>query len=339
MNWYLDSGKESDVVVSTRVRLARNIKGIPFKNKLKEKDIEELLEKVKFVMPSLGYGLKFFKLEDLDTITKLSLVEKHIISPDIISDDNEKKSAILINDEENICIMVNEEDHIRIQVFNSGFDLKNTMNLARELDEKLDEMLHFAASEKYGFLTSCPTNVGTGLRVSVMVHLPGLKLTGNLTKVLHIVNNFGMTIRGLYGEDSQSKGNIYQISNIQTLGIQEEEIVANLENITRKVIEQERLARKYLTKNGIELEDKIYRSYGILTNARMLNLDESISLLSNVKLGTDLGIITELNDAKVKKMMLYTKPANLQKYLGKVLDASQRDQKRVEIIKQIVNEK
>ncbi len=337
MSWYLENGKESDVIVSSRVRLARNIKEFPFKIRMSKVQKEKMLEKIKFITPQIGYGLKFMYLKDMDDITKMSLVEKNIISPELaLAEDDE---AILINDEENICIMLNEEDHIRLQVFTSGLDLQNTLNLAVEIDNKLDELLGFSCNEKYGYLTACPTNVGTGLRASVMVHLPALKITGNLSKILHIVNNFGMTIRGMYGEDSQSKGDIYQISNIQTLGMDEKEIILNLENITKKVVEQERLARKYLAKNGIELEDKVYRSYGILTNARKLNSDECSNLLSNVKLGTDLGIITELDDLTVKKMMLYTKPANLQKFLGKMLEANQRDIKRAEIIKQIIKSK
>ena len=337
MNWYLENGKESDVIVSSRVRLARNIKEFPFKIRMSKVQKEKMLEKIKFITPQIGYGLKFMYLKDMDDITKMSLVEKNIISPELaLAEDDE---AILINDEENICIMLNEEDHIRLQVFTSGLDLQNTLNLAVEIDNKLDELLGFSCNEKYGYLTACPTNVGTGLRASVMVHLPALKITGNLSKILHIVNNFGMTIRGMYGEDSQSKGDIFQISNIQTLGMDEKEIILNLENITKKVVEQERLARKYLAKNGIELEDKVYRSYGILTNARKLNSYECSNLLSNVKLGTDLGIITELDDLTVKKMMLYTKPANLQKFLGKMLEANQRDIKRAEIIKQIIKSK
>lgn len=336
MNWYLDNGKESDVIVSSRIRLARNIKDIPFKPKLSKYDINNLLEKVKFITPSLGYGLKFLRIKDMDDITKLTLVEKHVISPDIISDRNEEESAILINDEENICIMINEEDHIRIQIFNSGLDLQNTINLAKEIDKKLDESVHFSANKKYGYLTACPSNVGTGLRASVMVHLPALKLTGNISKILHIVNSFGMTIRGIYGEESQSKGDMYQISNNQTIGITEEEIINNLENITKKVMEQERLARKNLAKNEIELKDRVYRAYGIITNAVKLSSEESISLLSDIKLGTDLGIIKELNDAKVKKLELYTRPANLQKYAGKILNAYERDIKRAEIIKEII---
>ena len=337
MSWYLENGKESDVIVSSRVRLARNIKEFPFKIRMSKVQKEKMLEKIKFITPQIGYGLKFMYLKDMDDITKMSLVEKNIISPELaLAEDDE---AILINDEENICIMLNEEDHIRLQVFTSGLDLQNTLNLAVEIDNKLDELLGFSCNEKYGYLTACPTNVGTGLRASVMVHLPALKITGNLSKILHIVNNFGMTIRGMYGEDSQSKGDIYQISNIQTLGMDEKEIILNLENITKKVVEQERLARKYLAKNGIELEDKVYRSYGILTNARKLNSDECSNLLSNVKLGTDLGIITELDDLTVKKMILYTKPANLQKFLGKMLETNQRDIKRAEIIKQIIKSK
>ena len=336
MNWYLENGKDSDIIVSSRIRLARNIKEFPFKIKMTKEDKNKLLEKVKFITPSIGYGLKFLYLKDMDDITKMSLVEKHILSPEIALN-KEQDGAILINDEENICIMINEEDHIRLQVFTSGLDLQNTLNLAIEIDEKLNEILGFSASEKYGFLTACPTNVGTGLRASVMVHLPALKITGNLSRLLHIVNSFGMTIRGAYGEDSKAKSDIYQISNNQTLGITEKEIVTNLENITKKVMEQERLARSYLAKNRIDLEDKVYRSYGILTNAVRITSDECISLLSDVKLGTDLGIINELNDSKVKQLELYTKPANLQKYVGKLLNTYDRDIKRGEVIKNIIS--
>lgn len=337
MNWYLENGKDSDIIVSSRIRLARNIKEFPFKIKMTKDDKNKLLEKVKFITPSIGYGLKFLYLKDMDDITRMSLVEKHILSPEMALK-KEQDGAILINDEENICIMLNEEDHIRLQVFASGLDLQNTLNLAVEIDEKLDELLGFSTSEKYGFLTACPTNVGTGLRASVMVHLPALKMTGNLNKLLHIVNSFGMTIRGAYGEESKVKSDIYQISNNQTLGITEKEIVTNLENITKKVMEQERLARKYLAKNSDNLEDKVYRSFGILTNARKLTSEECDNLLSDIKLGTDLGIIEELDDNKVKELMLYTKPANLQKRVGKLLDANERDKSRTEVVKQIVKE-
>lgn len=336
-NWYLQNGKNSDVVISTRARLARNIKEFNFENKCKKEDKKKILEKIESIVPSLGYGLQLLKLKDMDDLTKLSLAEKHIISPEFANSQDENR-AILINNEENICIMINEEDHLRMQVFAEGMAIEELMNLAIEIDQKLEKLLDYAYSEKYGYLTACPTNVGTGARISVMVHLPGLAETGNLNKVLHIVNNFGMNVRGVYGEGSQSMGNIYQISNNQTLGISEQEIVKNMKIITEKVIEQERIARKYLGKEQSRFEDMVYRSFGILENARLLSSNECIDLLSDVKLGTDMGVISELDDTKVKKLFLYTKPANLQKYCGKVMNSNERDIKRTEIIRQIIKE-
>lgn len=333
-NWYLQNGKDSDVVISSRVRLARNLADFPFKDKAKQEDLEQILKKIKEIVPSIGYGLKYIELRNIDNITKLTLIENHLISPEFATN---KKGAILINDEENICIMINEEDHIRIQVFSSGQELEELLNLAIEIDEKIDGLVTYATNERYGYLTSCPTNVGTGLRASVMVHLPALTLTGNIEKVLNVVNNFGMNIRGVYGEGTQSKGNIYQISNNQSLGLIEKEIIKNIKTITEKVIEQERLARKYLTKIQIDLEDRVYRAYGILANAMKLSSEECRKLLSDVKLGTDLGIIKELDDMKVSKLETYTKPGNLQKYLAKELDAYDRDIERSKVVKQILN--
>ena len=337
MNWYLQNGKDSDVVISSRVRLARNLDKIPFKTRASKEDMQKVLNKIEEITPSLGYGLKFLKLKDIDDITKLTLIEKHVISPDFAID-KEEIGAILINEEENICIMINEEDHLRLQVFSSGMDLENLKNLIVEIDEKIDGLLDYAFSEQYGYLTACPTNVGTGMRASVMVHLPALTLTGNITKVLNVVNGFGMNIRGIYGEGTQSQGDIYQISNNQSLGITENEIIKNLKTITEKVIEQERLARKYLAKNQIELEDRVYRAYGTLAFSKKLTSEECRNLMSIIKLGTDLGIIKELNDSKVSKINLYTQVGNLQKNLGKNLDAYERDIKRSEVIKQIISE-
>ena len=335
LNWYLQSGNESDVVFSTRIRLARNIKGFSFVNRYTKNDALKIIEIIENIVPSLGYGLKLLRLKDIDDITKLSLVEKHLISPEFAYNKSET-GAIVIIDEENICIMINEEDHIRLQVTSAGLELENLLNLAIEIDKKLEQLVPYAYNDKYGFLTSCPTNVGTGLRDSVMVHLPALAKTGNIRKVLEVVNNFDMNIRGIYGEGSKSSGDIYQISNKQSLGISEQEVIRNLKIITDKVIEQERLARKILAKNQIELEDKVYRAYGILANSRKLSSEEANILLSDVKLGTDMGIIKELNDLKVRKLEMYTKPANLQKYVGQTLDGYERDVKRAEIVKQII---
>lgn len=335
MNWYLSSGKDSDVVISTRIRYARNLQDFRFNMKRKE-EIEKLLAKIKGEVPEIGYELKFLRLKDMDKVTQVSLVEKNLISPEFALNKKET-GAILINEEENICIMINEEDHLRLQVFNCGLDLEGTFNLAKEIDQKIENIFNIAKNKKYGYLTSCPTNVGTGIRVSVMLHLPGLTKTGNIRNILESINSFGMNIRGVYGENSEISGDMYQISNKKTLGLSEKEVVKNLKAITEKIVEQERIARKYLGKNAIELEDKVYRSFGILSQCRKISYEETRKLLSNVKLGTDMGIIKELTDDKVTKMYLYTKPANLEKFLGEELDAYDRDIKRAEVIKQIIN--
>ena len=341
-NWYVQTGKDSDIVISSRIRLARNIKGIPFTTKCKPEDLEKVINIMNNEVNSLGYGLKLFRMDKIDNVTKLNLIEKHLISPEFVAKTEnsitQNLKAILLNDDENICIMVNKEDHLRIQVFSAGLDLENLKNLIVEIDEKIDEACHYSCDRKYGYLTTCPTNVGTGMKVSVMVHLPALTITGNINKVLQIVNSFGMNIRGLYGEGTQSLGNIYQISNNQSLGLTEDEIVKNLNIITSKIIEQERLARKNLTKEPLELEDRICRSYGILTNARKLTSEECLKLWSDVKLGMDLGIIEGLTDLKVNKIRINSQSGNLQKYLGNNLNAYERDIERPKIIKQIILE-
>lgn len=337
MNWYLQSGKDSDVAISTRIRFARNLNGFRF-NLDKKEEIEKLEEKINEKIFGIGYGLKFFKLKDMDEITKMSLVEKNLLSPEFVLKRNDTGS-ILINDDENICVMIGEEDHLRIQVFSSGLDLENTLNLAIELDKKFEEELGYCVSKKYGYLTSCPSNVGTGLSASVMLHLPALSKSKNTKKVLKAVSNFGINIRGTYGENSEVSSDMYQISNKQTLGVSEQEIIQNLKVIAEKIIEQERQARKFFTKDEIELEDKIFRSYGILTNCKKISLEESRNLISDIKLGTDLGILNDLTDFKVRKLYLYTKSANLQKYTGEQYENIEGDIKRAEIIKQIIKEK
>ena len=328
MNWYLQSGKDSDVVTSTRIRFARNLQGFKF-NLKNPKDIEELKNKIKENTYAIGYGLKYLELKDMDNITKMSLVEKNLISKDYAL--KNKTGAILINDEENICIIINDDDHLKVQVFSSGFELENTLNFAIELDKKIEEVLGYATSKKYGYLTSMPTNCGTGLKASVMVSLPALEKTRNIDKVFYNLSNFGINILEL--------NNAFEISNKRTLGITEEDIIQNIKVVTEKLIEQERNARKFLDKDKISLEDTIYRSYGLLTNCRKITLEETEKLLSNVKIGTDLGILPELTDSKIQKMYLYSKPANMQKYLGEQYEAFERDIKRAEVIKNIIKEK
>ena len=337
MNWYCEPGKENDVVLSTRIKLSRNFADIPFISKATEKDLQNVLERIQKILPKLGYGLKLQKLKDMDLITKQSLLEKNLVNQEFISD-NTDVEAICINDEENICIMLNELDHIEIQVFNSGLEIDNSFNLISEIDQKLRNDEKIAFDKKLGYLTSDLVNVGTGMKASILVHLPGLKKTGNLQKILDIVENFGMNIRNEYGEYSKKDSDVYQISNRQTLGISEKDTIANLKIITEKIVEQERIARKFLAENSKNLEDSIYRSLGILLYAKRMSLEESNKLISEVKLGVDLGILLELTDIKIKKMLLYTKPANLQKYLGRPLTKDEMQIERAKILQNIIKE-
>lgn len=337
MNWYCEPGKENDVVLSTRIKLSRNFADIPFIAKATEKDLQNVVERTRKILPKLGYGLKLQRLKDMDLITKQTLLEKNLVNQEFISD-NTDVEAICINDEENICIMLNELDHIEIQVFNSGLEIDNSFNLISEIDQKLRNEEKIAFDKKFGYLTSDLVNVGTGMKDSILVHLPGLKKTGNLQKILDIVENFGMNIRNEYGEYSKKDSDVYQISNRQTLGISEKDTIANLKIITEKIVEQERIARKFLAENSKNLEDSIYRSFGILLYAKRMSLEESNKLISEVKLGVDLGILLELTDIKIKKMLLYTKPANLQKYVGKTLTKDEMQIERAKILQNIIKE-
>lgn len=336
MNWYLQSGKESDVAISTRIRFSRNINGYSFN--LSSEELEKLENKIKESIYEIGYGLKYLKIKDMDEITKISLLEKNLVTEEFLNKNQDKKS-ILINYEENICIMIGEEDHLKIQVYSAGLELENTLNLAIELDKKLEEVLGYCVSKKYGYLTAYPSNLGTGLKASVMLHLPALRKTNNIKKVLQVISNFGVEIKGITSKDGKLVGDIYQISNKQTLGLTEEEIVKNIKIIAEKIIKNERQARKYLANEGIELEDEIYRSFGILTNCKKITEEETLELLSNIKLGVDLGILKEVTDLQVQSLYLYTKPANMQKRLGEILGKIEQEVKRAEIIKQIFKEK
>lgn len=333
MNWYLQSSENSDVIRSSRIRFVRNINGINFKLGLKDREILE--NKIKDNIYNIGYGLKFLKLKDMDDITKRSLIEKNLISPTYGMNED---GSILINDEENICIMIGGENHLNIQVFNEGLELENTLNLAIEIEEKIGEILGYSISKKYGYLTKSLNDVGTGLKVSVMLELPALAKTGNLKQILDTIRDFNINIDGEYGKTSKNTKYVYQISNRQTIGITEKEIVNNVKVITKKLVEQERKARKILAKEGIELEDTINRSYGILENCKKISYDEAKELLTNVKLGVDLGVFDKLTDLQIKKLFLYIKPANLQKYYGEEYDKIEQNIKRADLIQKMSKE-
>ena len=334
MSWYLEDGKDSDVVVSSRVRIARNIAGKKFVSTASDEELKDVLMTIK--NSNIDSDLHFINLSDLDELMKNSLVEKRVISRELLE---MKETGILLNDTEDISIMINEEDHLRIQVMKPGFNLDEALSDAIRVDEKLSSKINYAYNDKYGFLTACPTNLGTGLRASVMLHLPALRLTGKIEKVLEVVNKVNLNVRGVYGEGTEAIGDLYQVSNKISLGVTEEEIIENVKLIVQKLIEQERKAREYLKNQGETFEDKISRTYGNLLYARKMTYSECAKLISIVRLGISMGIITEIDNEKLNKISILTKPATLQKYLKKELSAEERDIERAKVIKQIIESK
>lgn len=334
MSWYLEDGKDSDVVVSSRVRIARNIAGKKFVSTASDEELKDVLMTIK--NSNIDSDLHFINLSDLDELMKNSLVEKRVISRDLLE---MKETGILLNDTEDISIMINEEDHLRIQVMKPGFNLDEALSDAIKVDEKISSKINYAYNDKYGFLTACPTNLGTGLRASVMLHLPALRLTGKIEKVLEVVNKVNLDVRGVYGEGTEAIGDLYQVSNKISLGVTEEEIVENVKLIVQKLIEQERKAREYLKNQGETFEDKISRTYGNLVYARKMTYSECAKIISIVRLGISMGIITEIDNKKLNKISILTKPATLQKYLKKELSAEERDIERAKVIKQIIESK
>lgn len=334
MSWYLEDGKDSDVVVSSRVRIARNIAGKKFVSTASDEELKDVLMTIK--NSNIDSDLHFINLSDLDELMKNSLVEKRVISRDLLE---MKETGILLNDTEDISIMINEEDHLRIQVMKPGFNLDEALSDAIRVDEKISSKINYAYNDKYGFLTACPTNLGTGLRASVMLHLPALRLTGKIEKVLEVVNKVNLNVRGVYGEGTEAIGDLYQVSNKISLGVTEEEIVENVKLIVQKLIEQERKAREYLKNQGETFEDKISRTYGNLVYARKMTYSECAKIISIVRLGISMGIITEIDNKKLDKISILTKPATLQKYLKKELSAEERDIERAKVIKQIIESK
>ena len=334
MSWYLEDGKDSDVVVSSRVRIARNIAGKKFVSTASDEELKDVLMTIK--NSNIDSDLHFINLSNLDELMKNSLVEKRVISRDLLE---MKETGILLNDTEDISIMINEEDHLRIQVMKPGFNLDEALSDAIRVDEKISSKINYAYNDKYGFLTACPTNLGTGLRASVMLHLPALRLTGKIEKVLEVVNKVNLNVRGVYGEGTEAIGDLYQVSNKISLGVTEEEIVENVKLIVQKLIEQERKAREYLKNQGETFEDKISRTYGNLVYARKMTYSECAKIISIVRLGISMGIITEIDNKKLNKISILTKPATLQKYLKKELSAEERDIERAKVIKQIIESK
>ena len=324
----------SEVVVSTRIRLARNLSDFSFPVRMSEKEKLELCNKVSEVAKSI---MDFDRI-DMQNLTKtqaVSLVEQHIISPEFISQPTGK--TLLLSKDRTVSIMLNEEDHIRLQVIKSGLCLKEAYGLADEIDTKLSEKLSFAFSEKLGYLTQCPTNLGTGMRASVMLHLPALQKGRAVQRIATNLSKLGLTIRGIYGESSEPLGAMYQLSNQVSLGISEHSAIDNLSNIATQLATQEIKARdRILTDIGIV--DTVCRSLGILKTARLINHNEAMNLLSNVRLGVAQHLIESLSLDNIDKLICDIQPASiLERYSKEELSVQERDIKRAEYLREKLN--
>ncbi len=332
MSWYDNLGPQSDIAVSSRIRLARNISGIPFPSVMNEDKLIEVNNLVKNALLNsntpFAKSLKFIQMKDIPENERFSMVERHIISREFVS--NCENKAIIISDDESICIMLGEEDHIRIQVIKAGLDVLSAYDVAEQIDSLLCGALDIAFDKNLGFLTSCPTNLGTGLRASVMLHLPLLKISGDMGVLSEQIGKIGFTVRGMYGEGTKASASLYQISNQITLGITEKNAIDNLNLITMQLIEKERKLRESL--NKIKAEDIAMRALGILSNARIISSQEMMKLLSELKLGISLDIIekTALNPIK---LLIDGQPFMLMRKFGE-MTADERDIYRANMLRE-----
>lgn len=332
--WYIGSGEQSDIVVSTRIRLARNINEYPFPNKLNTKTRMELNNVIKEAIESDNkFGLRFIEMRTLARFEAASMAERHIISPEFASDLDGR--ALMLSADEDISLMLNEEDHIRLQVMKSGFALDEAYAVANELDDMLSDKFNFAFDERIGYLTQCPTNLGTGMRASVMLHLPALTLSGQIHKLINTISKLGLTFRGAFGEGTKAVGDMYQLSNQITLGISEEFAVKNLKAITLQLCAQERAAREEMLKD-ISTDDRIFRAYGILKWARLLSTKELMENLSLVRLGSVTGKIS-IPIETVNELMVSMQPATINARAGQRLPEQERDSVRAAEVRNKLN--
>ena len=335
--WYHLTGEDGDVVVSTRVRLARNLANFPFPDRLGPEERRQVCEMVRDALFIGGAGLKeeydYLEPDRLNPVQVQSLVERHLISPEFA--EGAQGRALLLRKDESVSIMLCEEDHVRIQVMRAGFALKEAYELADRLDTLLDSQLHFAFDARLGYLTQCPTNLGTGMRASFMLHLPALEATSGIQPLAKAVSKIGLTIRGTYGEGTKPKGALYQISNQITLGISEQNALENLSSITRQVMEKEHTLAGQLDHD--RLEDSVYRAWGLLQNARILGSEEFMELISRVRLGVSMGMLKHPSIEALNALVVDMQPASLIQYHEAAADASQRDKLRARLVRECLS--
>lgn len=362
--WFNGSGPMSDVVVSSRIRLARNLAGHKFLSRCSNQEKTEILEKLRDVMMSLNLGDKVFyiSVDKEPLLNKHFLVERHLISRHLAFGKGPR--GVVIAEKEFFTAMINEEDHLRIQVFKGGCQISQCAEQINRIDDMIEEKVNFAFNPRYGYLTACPTNLGTGIRVSVMLHLPALKMTGQIEKFFNAAKDMSLAVRGLFGEGTEAASDLYQLSNQVTLGVSESAIISQFENsIIPEIIEYEHAARGQLLSKQVELlDDKISRAIALLQNAHLISSQEALFLLSHLRLGINMhkfmGASTpaieklrslcgagtgadqtsQLSIATINRLFMLTLPAHLQLNYGKPLDPTHRDALRAEIIRSALNQ-
>lgn len=330
---WINKAKDDDVVVSTRIRLARNLKDEFFPSIMDEQTGERVYSKVKDMLNTVG-NFEFVKMKDVSPTDKHAMVEKHIISREL---EQSPMGGLAKFKDESIVIMVNEEDHLRMQAITAGFELDRAFEEMMTVHEQVKD--NFAFDKQFGYLTACPTNAGTGMRASAMLHLPAIIMTGQLANISNAVSKMGMTVRGIYGEGSDAVGNMVQLSNQITLGLNEREIADNLKAVASKIIDNERSARSMIyDAKKMQLEDQVLRSLGLLKYAKKLSSKETISMLSDVKMGVALKVIAGIEYNDLHRLMMETAPCLLQQQLGRDLAESDRDVERAKIIKEALKD-
>jgi len=336
--WLQGRGPEADIVISSRIRLARNLADYPFVSRASEQDraqIEQALRE-RILRIEAASEMLYVDVNELEGVDRQFLVERHLISREHA--ESEGARAVAIDGHERFSVMVNEEDHLRIQVIESGLALDSVWDQINRIDDLIEEKVAYAFHENLGYLTACPTNVGTGMRVSVMLHLPALVITRQIDKVFRSLQKISLAVRGLYGEGSQAMGDFYQISNQITLGRSEHDLIEQVGDIVPVIIDYERQARDFLIKESHEnLHDRVSRAYGILRTAQTISSEETMHLLSNVRMGVNLGLIPDLGIQAINQMFIHTQPAHLQKLSGSELDTTDRNIERARYLRRHLN--
>ena len=332
--WLRGGGPESDIVISSRIRLARNLAAFPFTNRAtahQKGEIEALLRE-RINKLDLNPGLDYLNVPGLSALDRQFLVERQLISRELASADGPR--GVALGPRETVSLMINEEDHVRLQVMRSGFALDEAWQDIDRVDDMLEQRVSYAFSEEFGYLTACPTNVGTGMRSSVMLHLPALVLTRQVEKVFRALQKINLAVRGLYGEGSRASGDFYQISNQVTLGKGETTILSEIREVIPQIITYERQARNTLVKETRQaLQDRVSRAFGTLCSATMMTSEETMDLLSSVRLGINLGLLDDITIPTVNELFIHTQPAHLQKLMGASLDGEERNAARARYLR------